>query len=245
MKKLSELLVLGAFLAVAAPAAMAQVSVSSSIFYGSPYVWRGEVLSSGFVVQPAVEASYGGFSLGFFGNLDPNGGSKGQTYAFNEADLTAAYGTSFSGVDIGVGYTFYTFPGYAADELELSPTQEFFGSIGLADVPLTPSLLVAYDFDAFSGLYAEAGVGHTVNSGSQPINLGASLGFDSGYVLEDGESAITHLGFTADTDFEAGSITISPLVGIQVHLDDTYRSANAGYGFGNTTFLWGGIGISW
>ena len=220
-----------------APAAFAQVSVSSSLFYGSPYVWRGEVLSSGFVLQPYVEASYQGFSLAFFGNVDPNGGSDGSTMSFNEADLTAAYAASFSGVDVGVGYTFYTFPGYPDDELEFSPTQEFFGSVGLSSVPLTPSLFVAYDFDAFTGLYAEAAVGYEVLSGSQPIGLGLALGFDSEYALADGESGLSHVALTAGTDFEAGSITVSPMAGFQYSIDEAYQDA-----YGETVF-YGGIGI--
>lgn len=237
MNKLTRTLIIVCGLAAAVPAVYAQVGVSSSVFYGSPYVWRGEVLSSGFVIQPYVEASYGDFSLAFFGNVDPNGGNDGATMAFNEADLTAAYASSFSGVDVGVGYTFYTFPGYPEDELEFSPTQEFFGSVGLADVPLTPSLFVAYDFDALTGLYAELGVGHELNSGGQPIGLGLALGFDSEYALADGESGLSHLAVTAGTDFEAGYLTVSPMVGFQLSLHDTYKAA-----YGETVF-YGGIGI--
>lgn len=237
MKRLTQLLVLAAALGVVIPAAHAQVAVSSSVFYGSPYVWRGEVLSSGFVMQPYVEASYEGFSLAFFGNVDPNGGSRGSTLSLNEADLTAAYASTFGGVDVGIGYTIYTFPGYLEDELELSPTQEFFGSVGLSNVVLAPSLFVAYDFDAFEGLYAELGIGHTVNSGSQPIGLGLALGFDSEYALADGDSGPSHVALTAGTDFEAGYITISPMAGFQLSLHDDYKSM-----YGESVF-YGGIGI--
>src|SRR5690606_33756845 len=117
MKKVTPFLALLACTTLLAPGASAQVEVSFSVFYASPYVWRGEVLSKGFVLQPYVEAAYSGFSLAFFGNVDPNGGSDGSTMSINEADLTAAYAASFSGVDVGVGYTFYTFPGYPEDDL--------------------------------------------------------------------------------------------------------------------------------
>ena len=237
MKRIIPILTLLAFVGFSAPAATAQVEVSSSLFYGSPYVWRGEVLSSGFVLQPYVEASYQGFSLAFFGNLDPSGGSRGDTFHFNEADITAAYGTSFNGVAVGAGYTFYTFPTPTDDELELSPTQEFFGSVGLENVPLAPSLMVAYDFDAFTGLYAELGVGHTLNSGSQPFAIGLAVGFDSEYVLPDGESGLSHVALTAGTDFDAGNLTISPMAGLQLSVNETYQDA-----FGETIF-YGGIGI--
>src|SRR5690606_458620 len=230
------LVIASAFFAVV-PAAHAQVELSSSVFYGSPYVWRGEVLSSGFVIQPTVEASYGGFSLAFFGNVDPYGGSNGGTMAFNEADLTAAYATSVSGVDLGLGYTFYTFPGYLQDELELSPTHEFFGGIALSNVALTPSLFVAYDFDALSGLYAELAVGHEFNSGGQPIGFGLALGFDSEFALPDGESGLSHIALTAGTDFDAGYLTVSPMIGFQVSLHEAYQAA-----YGETVF-YGGIGI--
>src|SRR5690606_37541748 len=185
MKRFKQVVVATIILLAGVSSAEAQVEVSSSVFYGSPYVWRGEVLSSGFVLQPYVEASYRGFSLAFFGNVDPNGGSDGATMSINEADLTAAYASSFGGVDVGVGFTYYTFPGYPEDDLELSPTQEVFGSIGLANVPLAPSLFVAYDFEAFKGLYAELAIGHEFFSGSQPFGVGLALGFDNEFVLPD------------------------------------------------------------
>lgn len=237
MKKLILPLATLACTSILAFPATAQVDVTSSLFYGSPYVWRGEVLSNGFVLQPYVEASYQGFALSFFGNVDPNGGGDQRTMSVNEADLTVSYAASLGGVDAGVGYTLYTFPGYAEDELELSHTQEVFGSVSLVNLAVTPSLLVAYDFDSMDGLYAELGLGYEIFSGSQPIGLGLALGFDHAYVLPDGESALSHASLTASTGFAAGGITISPMAGFQLSLDDSYQGA-----FGETIF-YGGIGI--
>ncbi len=220
-----------------APAAFAQVSVSSSLFYGSPYVWRGEVLSSGFVFQPTVSAEYQGFSLTFFGNLDPKSSSVENKAHLNEADLTAAYGVTLGGVSVGAGYTLYTFPLPGEDQLDLQPSNEVFGSLSLDAAPLTPSLLVAYDFDAYEGLYAELGLGHEVTMGAHPFSLGLVLGLDNSYVLDD-ETALSHLGLTAGSDFAAGTLTISPMIGFQVSLADAYKA------YLGDTFFYGGIGIS-
>lgn len=231
-------LLLAAFLLFSVPTASAQVNISTSLFYGSPYVWRGEVLSTGFVLQPSVEASYGNFAVGFFGNLDPNGTASGDQFHFNEADLYASYGASVGGVAFGAGYTFYTFPTPTAGELELSPSHEIFASLGLEDFPIAPSVFVAYDFNAYEGLYAEAALGRDIVLGAHPFATGLALGFDSGYVLGDGEEAFSHLALTVGSDFEAGRLTVSPMAGFQYSISDTYQEL-----FGETIF-YGGIGVS-
>ncbi len=217
--------------------AHAQLEVSTSVFYGSPYVWRGEVLSTGFVFQPTVTASYEGLSLTFFGNVDPSSGYVGDKWHVQEADLTAAYGATLGGVAIGAGYTLYTFPLPGDGELELQPTHEVFGSIGLASVPLAPSVMVAYDFKTFDGVYAEARLAQEVMVAAHPYALGVALGLDSAYLLPDSETELSHLALTAGTSFSAGALSFSPMLGFQVSLSELYRDT-----FGDT-FFYGGFAI--
>jgi hypothetical protein len=224
------------FLLIFAPAAHAQVDVSSSLYYGSPYVWRGQVLSGGFVFQPTVSAGYGGFSLTFFGNVDPKSGAVGDKLHLNEADLTAAYGATLGGASLGAGYTLYTFPLPGGGEIDLQPTHEIFGSLALDALPLSPSLLAAYDFTAFKGLYAEAAVSHGVTVGGQPFDLGVALGLDSSYLLDD-ETALSHVALTIGTAFGTSRLEIAPLIGFQVSVADVYRD------YMGSTFFYGGIGI--
>jgi hypothetical protein len=253
MKTLSRLAVATLILlSFAVPAAQAQVSVSTSVFFGSPYVWRGQVLSTGWVFQPTISASYGGLSATYFGNIDPNSSYLSEEKVhLQESDLTLAYAASLPGVDFALGYTFYTFP-TPGDELELLPTQEVFGSVSLSSLPVVPSLFVAYDFDEnetnnLQGLYGEAKLGYELNAGGQAYALGAALGLDSGYyqkyyaaidpTVGDDETSLSHAALSASTTFEAGSISISPMAAFQASIDDTYKAL-----FGDT-FFYGGITV--
>lgn len=239
--QLRLLLCLAGLLGLAQPVA-AQIQFSSSVFYGSPYMWRGEKLSDGFVIQPTLEASMAGFSLAFFGNLDPRSPAVGEKLHFNEADLTLAYTVPVQAVSLSGGYTLYTFPTPGASTLGLSPTQEFFLSLEF-EIPLTPSLLVVYDFDGdkaagdLRGYYAELGLGHQGRLGGEAFSLNATLGLDAGYVLDNGQTALSHLALTAETGFAVGGLALTPLVGFQLSLAERYQDQ-----FGQSVF-YGGLGI--
>ncbi len=221
--------------------------MSSALYYGSPYVFRGALFSSGFVMQPTVQAAYNGFFAGFFGNIDPAASttSTGRKFAFNEADVFAGYGVQTERLAATLTYTYYTFPipttdADGSDDLSLSPTQEVALGLGLS-APLAPSLYVVYDFDrtdenALRGLYAEAGVSHGLPVGAHSVTAGARLALDSGYLLD--KTALAHATLSLATAFEAGSLTVSPLVALQVSLDRAYRDVYA-----RPTVFYGGIGI--
>ena len=129
-------------------------------------------------------------------------------------------------------------PAPTAGELELSPSHEVFASLGLENFPVAPSLFVAYDFNAYDGLYAEAALGRDVVLGAHPFAVGVALGYDADYVLGDGESAFSHLAFTVGSDFEAGLLTVTPMAAFQYSISDVYQEL-----FGESIF-YGGIGIS-
>jgi len=241
MKPIMRTLLVALLLAITAPSAVAQVEWSSGVDFMSPYVWRGQVFSNGFVFQPYVEAAYQGLAVGFWGNVDPQSEAVDSKMHLNEADLYASYSASLGGVALSLGYTFYTFPDPTGETFELWPTHEFSLSAALEAVPLSPSLFVAYDVDAIQGMYAEAGLGHEVNLGSQPFGLGFALGFDNEFLLED--SGLSHMALSVGTAFEAGNVTVSPLIGFQIQLADEYRAFNAPSGFGSDTFFYGGIGL--
>lgn len=79
-----------AFLSLVSPAAStsvyagAGVSGSAHLSINSKYLWRGFDLSpdSDFVVQPGVDLSLGGFTLGYWSNWDEEAGE------LNETDIT-------------------------------------------------------------------------------------------------------------------------------------------------------------
>ena len=132
-------------------------SGSMSLALLSKYVWRGYELSKdSMVIQPSITASYMGFGINLWGNLDTDQdadlfGEEGANW--NETDLTLSYGGKAGMVTYGGGYIYYGLEG-------IDDTQELYGSIGL-DTILVPTLTVYRDIDAYAGWYTTLGVSHS------------------------------------------------------------------------------------
>ena len=88
-------LALAAALALApapAGAGEAATSADASLAVASRYVWRGQTLSEGFVAQPSVTATWGGFSANLWANIDLDAMEEDDDdIAMNETDLTLSY----------------------------------------------------------------------------------------------------------------------------------------------------------
>lgn len=83
------------------------VAISPGVDLYSTYVWRG-VAYSGPSVQPYVELSAGGFSIGAWGSQGIDGSSGDGTIGFQEMDLYASYNFNFG---LSLGITDYYYPG--------------------------------------------------------------------------------------------------------------------------------------
>ena len=234
--------VLGALALLSAPTAHAQPTLTGSVAFVSPYVFRGALFSNGYVVQPTVELGYRGAFVGGFASVDPDGGTRGTTLAANEIDAYAGYATTAGPLALRAVYTYYTFPIPDGDEIELSPTNEIAFTARLADAPLAPGLFVAYDFDGdpddgdLKGLYAELSASQPVALGGQTLSVGLAAAADAGYLLDDGEIGLAHVTASVSTDVPAGSVTLSPLLALQVSVDDVYRRSVA-----RPTVVYGGL----
>ena len=232
------------FGALDAPEACAQVDPSVTLYYGSPYIFRGVPFSSGFVVQPTVQATWAGAFVGFFGNLDPSSSttSTGRKVAFNEADVFAGYGRTVGPLTLTGTYTFYTFPVPNDDELRLNPTQEVALTAGVA-APLAPSAYAVYDFDEtddnpLQGFYGEVGVGPKATFRGQSFAFGLKGAFDAGYLHADDAFRLAHVTGTAASTFAFGGVSVTPLVALQVNASDTYRAF-----FDRPIVFYGGLSV--
>ena len=109
----------------------------------SAYIWRGyEQSRHSVVVQPAVTASYKGFSLNVWGNLDTRPYSAVDAkYAANytETDYTITYSKKFGILQVTPGYIYYGLGAPYAGGTAPLDSQELFLTLGL-DTILQPTL---------------------------------------------------------------------------------------------------------
>jgi hypothetical protein len=142
----------------------------------SSYVWRGQKLSHGWVVQPSAGINYGGFGANLWANydsdsrLDEGNGHEGHG-EFTETDITLNYSHSFYKLSLSGGYIYYALN-------DAPDTQELYISAGY-DVLLNPTLTVYYDYDEGRGAFIVASIGHSfeVLKGIN-LNLGASASYN-------------------------------------------------------------------
>jgi len=175
MKKLTVLLAALVLAAVVATPALAAIEVGGSAYAGyfDKYLWRGYDLSGGTpVVQGGVNLSTGGFTLGYWTNIQTKDdvvlGSPVNGGNVTETDITLDYTfTPVEKLSVSVGNIWYALDG-------LDDTKEVYLGLVL-DVPLSPSVKVYYDYDMCeeNGLFYTAAVSHSFDLTDK---LGLSVG---------------------------------------------------------------------
>ncbi|MFH2045609.1 MAG: hypothetical protein ABIK92_10735 [Pseudomonadota bacterium] len=203
------------------------VSGSASVGIFNKYVFRGYELSKdSAIIQPALEASYKGFSASLWGNIDTNENATqsfvpdiADEQSFNETDLTLSYTYEIDKLALTGGYIFYS-TRYA------DQTEEIFLSASL-DVLLCPTLAVYRDINEYSGTYINFSLSHSIPIVKEiTLDLGASAGYfigDSDYwkTYERSTSAYTGEKYKAFHDGMvmagftipiAGNASIQPVV---------------------------------
>lgn len=148
----------------------------------SQYIFRGYELSKDSIVfQPALSASYNGFSVGFWGNIDTsqhatqNFVPDNHHKSFNETDLTLSYSKSFGKVGLTGGYIYYGTK--YTDE-----TEEVFGSVSY-DIIGKPTLAVYRDINKYLGTYLNFSLAHSIKLGAGGVTL--DLGASAAYMIGD------------------------------------------------------------
>ena len=152
------------------------------------YIWRGQELSRhSVVIQPSMTASYNGFTVNLWGNLDIqpySGGDAQYSSNYTETDVTFSYSRKFGMVQTGVGYIYYGLAGAATGGSDLMDSQEIFVSLGL-DTILAPTLTVYKEIDHYHQWYATLGVSHTF---ALHEKIGLKLAATASYLLSDDEN---------------------------------------------------------
>jgi uncharacterized protein (TIGR02001 family) len=153
----------------AAPAAEASsLSVTVDVTYVSDYVFRGAKAASD-SIQPSVEAAYGDFYAGVWYSDDVGASAA----VSSETDVYAGYGFDVTDIiSMDVGVTRYLYDGKSG----IDTTEVFVGAA--ADVLLSPSFYVYYDFDRETFTY-EASVGYSIaiDAIKSSLDLSAKAGY--------------------------------------------------------------------
>jgi hypothetical protein len=222
-----------------------QVSVGASADVMSKYVWRGQDLVDGWVLQPGAYVSYNDVTASFWGNLDMTD-ENGNNGEFSEIDLTLDYSSQVPGVDMlsySLGFINYDFPIHGGAD----PTWEIYWGFGL-DVPASPTVTVYHDVDEVDGTYASFSIGHSIenlNDLGMGVDLGASIGWGSSNYNKaywgPSKSQLNDLVLSAAFPFEAAGFTITPSVNYITLVGDDIREPNA---YGQNDMWVAGIGFS-
>ena len=185
----------------------------------SAYIWRGQELSRhSVVVQPAVTASYKGFSLNVWGNFDTRPYSATDAkYAANytETDYTISYSKKFGILQVTPGYIYYGLGAPYAGGTAALDSQEIFLTLGL-DTILSPTLTAYKEIDHYRQWYFLLGVSHVFEF-NKIISL--KLAASASYLLSADET--TYAKYDSDSlpttdkynNFHDGIVSVSlPIV---------------------------------
>jgi len=171
-----------------APAAALEFDATAA----SRYLFQGEDLSHGPVLQPNLVGTLGGWSLTWWGSFQPG------ISEFGEHDLTLRYGRTLGALSLAAGAAAVTYPlepGAATTELLLEAS---------LDRPLAPTLAVHADLDEGRGAYAQFGVTQPV---ARHLALGTNVYGQSHYY---GRSGISALELRAAGDVTVGPLALAP-----------------------------------
>jgi hypothetical protein len=257
-------------LAAPLPEAAAQSEIGVQLDLFSAYVWRGITYTNRPVAQPDVwigipvgkaSITAGGWAsieIGKYDDPADDVSESGGLSAFDVAELNpyAEVSVATGRAAITGGIVGYVFPNDLDDAPNggldgASDTWEVYASVGL-DLPLAPELSFSYDLGKVQGAYLEGAVAHSVRlAGARTLDLGALVGLDLGQSpSEDDESfnfdgdGLTHLDLSAALPLSAGGLSITPVVHLQIGVDDATRFHSPG-GDRTDLKLWGGVSIGW
>lgn len=165
------------------PATPFPVAFNTTADVVSRYVWRGILQNPDASVQPGATATWQGLSLNVWGNYATSDWGANRKNNFSEVDYTGSYNYVFKdlpmvkSLSLTGGFIWYAFPNNPV----CNNTKEFFATVALPDLWLTPSFSAYYDVDEADGWYLNAGLGHTFQLIDKvSLNLGASAGWNDG-----------------------------------------------------------------
>lgn len=249
----------------------AQTTIGADLGLFSSYVWRGLSLTNKPVAQPDLYITIpignasitgGGWAnldLGKYDDIDndisESGGSSG--FNFAEFDWWGEVSYPVGKATLTGGVTGYIYPNDANAPNGIGlitkdfNTVEVYGKAAL-DAPLSPKLSIYYDVDKVKGAYFEGSISHSLQASEKvAVNLGATAGFSAGQgvSVDDpsfnfADNGFTHLDLSAGVPFEAGALSITPVIHFVLNGDDRTKVTSP-TSLDKDVKLWGGVSIAW
>lgn len=206
----------------------------------SNYMWRGQKLSKGPVIQPSVGITYGNFGANLWTNYDMD------SEEHNETDLTLSYGFSMDKMSLESGSLYYALDGSDSGE-----TQEIYLSVAY-EVLFNPVLTVYYDFDEGDGTFINTAIGHTFEfSRGIAGNLGANAGYNinnKGLGTDkngDVFSSFYNGEITASLTIPWKDVAFEPVIAYTFPLSSKAKEAIEEINFdGDSRIVYGGVTLS-
>ncbi len=166
----------------------AQATIGVDIY--NRYVWRGTDYGNAASVQPTLEYSMGGFTIGAWGAWAVNGAQGG-----NENDLFVS--TQIG--PVGLTVTDYFFPEYIGEDDILDDANHIFEiSAGMDIGPMAAMVATNVHGDDENSTYIELGY------------KALTVGFGNGFYSTDGEFMPVNIGITAKKDNISVSYILNP-----------------------------------
>ncbi|MBN2453296.1 MAG: hypothetical protein JXB40_03435 [Candidatus Omnitrophica bacterium] len=213
--------------------------VSGGLAFETKYIWRGQDMVDGPVLQPEAALSKYGITLSYWGNVRMDGSVSRWTEHDYAVDYTAYIGKlldmpALDKLGASTGNIFYIFPENSGKEFH---SEEFYFGFSY-DCLLRPWFKCYVDYARGAGSYLQFGIGHTFN---MPGGIGAKLattlaynagqwgyGYKAAPILFSGEICIPVLKY----------FTVAPNIYYSLALDRTDDDAAYGSEF------FGGVKIS-
>jgi uncharacterized protein Gcw-chp len=247
----------------------AQTTIGADLYLYSSYVWRGLSLTNKPVAQPdlyvTIPAGNASLTAGGWASIDlgkyddpvndisESGGTS--SFNFAEFDWWGEISYPVGKATLTGGVTGYIYPndesaaGFPGLLTKANNTVELYAKAAL-DAPLSPKVAFYYDVDKIKGAYFEGGITYALPASEKvEVNLGALAGFSAGQGVKAGESAnfsdngFTHLDLSAGVPFEAGALSITPVLHLVIAGDDFVKITSPTKS--HDAKLWGGVSISW
>ncbi|MEP0814198.1 MAG: hypothetical protein HRF49_05975 [bacterium] len=220
-------LISAAALAAAPASAQSEWSWGADAAFLSKYVWRGQTFTDGWVLQPDIWFSNGGFTFDIWANIDMSDANE-LAWQVSEVDYTAEYVISLPRADLTLGAGIYEFPHTGSPG-----TTEIYAGFSPSDVPLNPQIFIYFDVDQAEGAYVEARLSSTLHGGNKAaiadwmVHLGWGSGSYNAYYFGEAGAGFRDLTIELSRSFDiGGGFTLTPSATWYTLLSDDLRDAS-------------------